>query len=171
MFCIAAHSACGQFRKHSLKPYHTHPQDVVDILVEYVPHVSQDMLAAAYLHDVPEDTKVSLVIIDQEFGKEVAYLVGGLTKTCWGSNPPPRRERFEWEVVRLKATCPDVKTIKIADSIVNMRDYIVQDPKYARDVYLPEKRILLDKALKEGDTVLWNLADSIINEFYKETQE
>lgn len=168
MFCIAAHSACGQIRKYSMLPYHTHPQDVVDILVEHVPHVTQDMLAAAYLHDVVEDTKASLVLIDQEFGKEVGWLVNGLTKTSWGDNPPPRRERFRFEVARIKGTCANVKTIKIADSIANMRDFIRDDPKYSRNVYLPEKRILLDSALKEGDTTLWNVADKIIKDFYKE---
>lgn len=40
----------------------------------------EKLICAALLHDVPEDTNISLDIIQQEFGEEVGHLVDGVTK-------------------------------------------------------------------------------------------
>jgi hypothetical protein len=53
-----------------------------------------------------------------------------------------------------------VKTIKLADLIDNSRSIIAHDPDFAH-VYLREKRLLLDEALREGDATLWAMADEI----------
>lgn len=163
-FSIAAHSAVGQVRKYTGVPYHTHPEAVFGILLAHAKAVTYEMLIAAFLHDVVEDTGVTIETIKKVFGNEVADLVAGMTKNTYPEGTK-RKYKFEAEVERLAATCPQVKTIKIADSIHNMLDFIANDPKYAKEIYLPEKRILLDKALKEGDTTLWNMADKIIIDF------
>ncbi len=165
IFAIAAHEAVGQKRKYSGVPYYTHPIAVCDIMRD-AKDVTDEMCMAAYLHDVVEDTGVSLATIQKNFGDEVARLVAGMTKNFYPEGTK-RAVKFKAEVQRLKATCPKVKTIKIADSIHNMVDFIHNDPTYARNVYLPEKRILLDSALKEGDTTLWKFADKVIKDFYK----
>jgi (p)ppGpp synthase/HD superfamily hydrolase len=165
VFSIAAHSAVGQFRKHSLLPYYTHPEKVANLLY-LAKDTTEEMFIAAYLHDVVEDTEVTIHTIRSLFGDKVAYLVEGLTKDVYPSGTK-RSMKFKAEVQRIKRYSPEVKTIKIADSIDNMRDYIAQDPTYARNIYLPEKRILLDKALKEGDTTLWLMADNLIKDFYE----
>lgn len=168
IFSIAAHSAAGQLRKHSGKPYHTHPQDVVDILKDNCGSlVTFDMIMAAYLHDVVEDTHVGHATILELFGPAVTKLVIGMTKLSYegAGSTPKRKDKFTLEVFRLSLQSPEVKTIKIADSIANMRDFIREQPEYARKVYLPEKRILLDEALKEGDNKLWMVADQIIKDF------
>jgi (p)ppGpp synthase/HD superfamily hydrolase len=165
IFAMAAHAAVGQTRKYSGLPYHVHPEQVRQLLLDHVPYVSQSMLDAASLHDVLEDTDVPAWMIEHEFGPEVARLVQGMTKREWNTKPaPPREFRFRSEVARLARCCPTVKTIKLADSYANMLDYVKDDVEYAKKVYLPEKRILLDEALKEGDKTLWNMCDQLINE-------
>lgn len=163
LFAMAAHAAVGQKRKYTGLPYHVHPRQVRQILVDHVPSATPAMLDAADLHDVVEDTQVTLEMINQEFGYEVARLVQGLTKFQYPADFT-RKRKFALEVVRLDNWCPRVKTIKLADSYANMLDYLKDDPKYAKKVYLPEKRILLDLALKEGDSVLWNMCDQLIKE-------
>src|SRR5580765_8807774 len=77
VFATAAHAAVGQVRKYTGEPYINHPAAVAEI-VRAVPH-SEAMLAAAWLHDVVEDTKVTYADIKAEFGEDVAVLVNWLT--------------------------------------------------------------------------------------------
>ena len=74
-FAINAHK--NQFRK-SGEPYAVHPILVASI----VGYISQDqtMVIASLLHDVVEDTPVEIEEIEQNFGKDVARIVEGLTK-------------------------------------------------------------------------------------------
>ena len=72
----------GQFRKYSGLPYIVHPIEVATI-VQTVEH-SEEMIAAALLHDVVEDTDYSFEDIAKEVSPEVADLVKGLTDV---SNP------------------------------------------------------------------------------------
>jgi len=66
-----------QYRK-SGEPYVVHPILVAAIVVSITD--DESMAIAALLHDVVEDTNVSLEEISQRFGKDVAHLVSGLTK-------------------------------------------------------------------------------------------
>lgn len=164
LFARGAHSAVGQVRKYTGVPYYTHPEAVAAI-VSKAANVTDEMIMAAYLHDVIEDTGVSYFTILETFGHEVARLVLGMTKHTYPEGTK-RKEKVQREIVRLNACCDKVKTIKIADSIHNMSDFIQNDPDYACDVYLPEKRMLLDNALEHGDPKLWSDADKIIKDFY-----
>ncbi len=74
-FAIKAHE--GQFRK-SGEPYVTHPILVAAITAAITG--DEDMTIAALLHDVVEDTPVTLQEIQEAFGERVALLVEGLTK-------------------------------------------------------------------------------------------
>ena len=78
IFATASHHAAGNVRKYTGEPYINHPAAVV-ALVASVPH-TPEMLAASWLHDTVEDTGVSLGLIEQEFGPEVANLVEMLTE-------------------------------------------------------------------------------------------
>src|ERR1700719_3147112 len=72
IFATAAHTAVKQTRKYTHEPYINHPAAVVK-LVASVPH-TPEMLAAAWLHDVVEDTGVTLKILDAEFGGKVTFI-------------------------------------------------------------------------------------------------
>lgn len=163
LIATVAHGALDQRRKHSGIAYINHPQDVVNVLENECFHATRRMIAAAWLHDVVEDTAITIDFIRQEFDTAIARIVWGLT------NRRPenmnRQQRHSYNSGRLGGCANDVKTIKLADCIANMRDIVREDPKFA-PVYLAEKRLLLDEALVGGCPVLWAIADKIIVEYF-----
>ncbi|MEN4053428.1 MULTISPECIES: RelA/SpoT family protein [Sulfurimonas] len=74
-FSIEAHKE--QFRK-SGEPYIVHPILVASIVAALTN--DESMAISALLHDVVEDTNISILEIEEKFGKDVAHLVSGLTK-------------------------------------------------------------------------------------------
>src|SRR3546814_15231434 len=65
-YAAAAHGSIDHVRKYTGEPYIHHPIEVMEI-VSSVPH-TEDMLAAALLHDTIEDTSVTQEDINREFG-------------------------------------------------------------------------------------------------------
>ena len=79
---------------------------------------NEDMIAAAWLHDIIEDTDVTLEQIEEWFGPNIALLVDGLT------DPPhfaslPLKIRKPMQAVRLLEKSNDVKIIKLCDQLSN----------------------------------------------------
>jgi GTP pyrophosphokinase len=74
-FAAAAHE--GQFRK-SGEPYIVHPLAAAQMLADM--HIDPVIVIATLLHDVPEDTAVTIEDIEKNFGSEIAGLVRGITK-------------------------------------------------------------------------------------------
>ena len=74
-FADSAHK--GQKRK-SGEPYIIHPLATAHILADL--RIDVAIVMAALLHDVPEDTKVTLEEVEKNFGPEVASMVKGITK-------------------------------------------------------------------------------------------
>lgn len=146
----------GQGRKYSHLPYIVHPQAVAE-LVRKIPH-TEEMIAAAWLHDTVEDTETSVEDIRKEFGGKVAELVEMLTDV---SKPTDGNRKIRKEIDRqhtAKAN-PEAKTIKLADLIDNSKDIMANDPNFAR-VYIREKIKLLE-VLQEGDPSLLTMANLI----------
>ena len=157
VFATAAHAAVKQVRKYTFEPYILHPTEVASI-VATVPHTNE-MLAAAWLHDTVEDTGVSIVDIQQEFGNEVASLVGWLTDV---STPEQGNRAARKAIDRDHTACApaEAQTVKLADLIANSRSILAHDPTFAR-VYLEEKRMLLE-VLTRGDATLMAEARRIV---------
>ncbi|AJX61186.1 HD domain-containing protein [Burkholderia pseudomallei] len=157
IFATAAHAAVDQRRKYTDEPYINHPQEVA-FIVETAGG-TPEMLAAAWLHDVVEDTGVMIETIEQEFGAEVATMVAQLTDV---SRPEHgnREERKRIDREHTAQAWPKTKTIKLADLISNSRSIAARDPKFAA-VYLREKQQLLD-VLRDGHPSLWREANSIV---------
>jgi (p)ppGpp synthase/HD superfamily hydrolase len=153
-FAGAAHESIGQKRKYSGEPYIVHPIAVADI-VRSVPHTSA-MIAAAYLHDVVEDTPVTIDEIRGAFGEEVAELVDWLTDV---SRPGDgnRRERKTIDLDHTARAPAQAKTIKLADLIDNSLTLARHDRKGFWPVYRREMLVLLE-VLKDGDRTLWKRA-------------
>jgi GTP pyrophosphokinase len=126
--CIMAQKAhAGQMRV-SGEPYIGHSLAVAQILAEL--RLDAETIVAALLHDVPEDTNVTLADIDKAFGHSVAALVDGVTKMKWiqewpGPTDKSKKERAHVESLRkmLLAMAEDVRVvlIKLADRLHNMR--------------------------------------------------
>ncbi len=76
-YTLADRAHAGQMRQTG-DPYITHPLTVAQLLAEY--GMDQTTLAAALLHDVVEDTEVTLDDVAKTFGDEVAGLIDGVTK-------------------------------------------------------------------------------------------
>jgi (p)ppGpp synthase/HD superfamily hydrolase len=150
VFATAAHAAVAQLRKYTNEPYIVHPKEVVGI-VKTVPHTPA-MLAAAWMHDVVEDTGVTLETVRAEFGDEVADLVGWLTDV---SRPDHgnRAARKAVDRAHTAAAPAAAQTVKVADIISNTRSIMEHDEKFAV-TYLAEKRLLLDVMSRADATLL-----------------
>lgn len=152
----AAQAHSGQLRKYSVLPYIAHPIEVLTILVEHSEWaVSEDMMVAAILHDVVEDTPVQLKGLEFVFGKSIAKLVEELTDVYTAEAYPNmnRKARKEAERLRLSAISSEAKSIKLADLISNTKSIVAADPGFSR-VYLAEKAALLDLMGKVDPSLL-----------------
>lgn len=76
MFATLAHK--NQTRKGNDIPYIYHPMEVLQILTEM--GCKEDVKIAGVLHDTVEGTDITIEDIEKEFGKRVAFLVGGHTE-------------------------------------------------------------------------------------------
>lgn len=72
-YATEAHSRSNHRRKYSLDPYDVHLRDVAAIVASATD--DPEMIAAAWLHDVVEDTPASFVDVEREFG-QIARLAG-----------------------------------------------------------------------------------------------
>ena len=122
-FALKAHA--GQLRR-SGEPYLQHPLETASILTDLKFDVSS--IAAALLHDVPEDSAIPLSEVEEKFGPEIASLVDGVTKLSHISGQMRNmqtKEELQAESMRkmLVAMAQDLRVvfIKLADRLHNMR--------------------------------------------------
>lgn len=147
VYAMAAHAAVGQLRKYTNEPYIVHPAEVA-ATVAAVPGSTPEMVAAAWLHDVVEDTGCTLTDIHLSFGPEVAALVGWLTDV----SRPEDGNRATRKAIDREHTAQapaEAQTIKLADLISNSRSIMQHDPEFAK-TYLAEKQLLLE-VMTKGD--------------------
>lgn len=144
VFAIAAHAAVGQKRVTG-EPYSDHPERVVAILRSAGFNRDEDrpLLAAAFLHDVLEDTKVTKELIGQLFGAEVMGLVVALSDVYTKTAFPDlnRASRKELEHRRMGTESGVAQTAKSADVLDNARGLA----RY------PDKKFALSYALELRD--------------------
>jgi guanosine-3',5'-bis(diphosphate) 3'-pyrophosphohydrolase len=119
-FDLAVEAHAGQ-RRATGEPYVTHPIASAQILAEL--GIDPIAIAAAILHDVPEDTEYSLTDIEERFGGEVAQLVDGVTKLSRFSTHSHEQQQAENIRKMLLAMAQDIRVvlIKLADRLHNMR--------------------------------------------------
>lgn len=159
LFATDAHR--GQKRKYTGENYIVHPAEVVGI-VESVPH-TKEMLAAAWLHDVVEDTDWLIEDIKWEFGHSVGSLVDWLTDVSKPSDGN-RERRKQIDREHIAKAPPEAKTIKLADLISNSRSIVQHDPDFAK-IYMREKELLMHSLLG-GDQTLFAQAMKILEDYY-----
>lgn len=128
IFAVKAHA--GTERRGKGFPYIVHPMEAVEIVATITP--DQELLAAAALHDVVEDTEISADEIRREFGDRIAALVvaesdvfveGVSEEDSW-------HDRKQAAMDRLAAAPHDAKIVAMGDKLSNMRaiarDYAVK---------------------------------------------
>ncbi|MBR3164152.1 bifunctional (p)ppGpp synthetase/guanosine-3',5'-bis(diphosphate) 3'-pyrophosphohydrolase [Candidatus Saccharibacteria bacterium] len=115
----------GQSRKTG-EPYIIHPLAVQKILEEW--HMDEDTVIAGILHDTVEDTDLTLKEIEQQFGKDVAFLVNGVTKLSKTRSGMKDLDEYLPQtsdnlLKLLIATGQDIRVliIKLADRLHNLR--------------------------------------------------
>ena len=116
-------------RRKSGEPYIYHPIAVAQIAAQEI-GLGTTSIVCALLHDVVEDTDISLEDIEREFGKKVAKIIDGLTKISgvFDYNSSLQAENFRKMLLTL---ADDVRVIliKLADRLHNMRtmDFMPRD--------------------------------------------
>ena len=145
----------GQKRKYTEEDYIIHPSQIVDNLQKYTS--CQETLAAAWLHDVVEDTFVNLDDIKLLFNENISNYVFYLTeplKVGQGN----RKFRKEAYIKQLSLAPSPVKLIKLLDIDNNIHSIFEHDKKYA-PIYLKEKIDFLN-VLTEADQSAFTLVEN-----------
>ena len=111
----------GMQQRESGAPYYSYPLEVAEIIAEM--RLDTDSIVTAILHDTIEDTDLTLEEIEQNFGKDVAKLVDGvtkLTKIKFHEDNARQAENFRKLLIALS---DDIRVllIKLADRLHNMR--------------------------------------------------
>lgn len=102
------------------RPYIVHLDDVYQILLKYT--TDEDILNAAYLHDILEDTKVTKILIEKEFNKRVADIVFNVSG--FGSNRIEKQRDIRNKI----ENDDDSIMLKMADRLANIRNSKVKKP-------------------------------------------
>lgn len=122
VFAAQCHS--GQYRKDGKTPYINHPLEVMNLVVTHVENPGTEMLIAAVLHDVVEDTNVTGSEIKHMFGAHVARLVAELTddKTL------TKEERKRVQLSEVHDLSDEGKLLRLCDKICNVYDILYAPP-------------------------------------------
>ncbi|GCE81759.1 HD domain-containing protein [Komagataeibacter oboediens] len=157
VFAAAAHASIDQRRKYTGDPYIVHPRRVAQTVKET--GARDEVVAAALLHDVVEDTPVTLAEIRAEFGEDVAALVEMVTDV---SRPEDgnRKVRKAMDRDHLALASAEGQTIKLADLIDNTASITRYDPGFAR-IYMREKAELLG-VLEKGNKTFHQHASFLV---------
>lgn len=142
VFAMKVH---GTQKRDSGEDYFTHPLEVAGILVAM--HLDVATIATALLHDTVEDTIATLDEIEKLFGKEVAFLVDGVTKLSqieFQSDKAKQAENFRKLLIAMSSDIR-VLLVKLADRLHNMRTlhFVVSEKKRIRvaqetmEIYAP----------------------------------
>lgn len=151
---FAAHAHETQVRKYTGEPYIYHPIDVATRLHDALNGGATDeMLAAALLHDVVEDCEVTFTEVRRRFGDITAHLVMCLTDLVTKEQGNRETRKF-MEAMRISHAPISAQVIKICDMMSNTASIVAHDPDFAR-VYLREKERALSAIF-----VAWTTYDS-----------
>lgn len=162
-YAINAHDSIKHRRKYTDEPYHVHLERVANLLATVCD--DEEMIAAAWLHDVLEDVApknpaINEAAIREAFGERVLQLVLELTDVSKPSDGN-RTVRKGLDRAHSATASPAGKTIKLADLIDNVIDISKHDPHFAR-VFRKEALLLLP-SLKEGNVVLFERLKQLLH--------
>lgn len=174
-FCVIQHE--GQ-KRWTNEEYYIHPFNVAKIIIGL--GMDSCAISAALLHDIVEDTGVTVEEVKKKFGDEVALLVDGVTKIGRLSFTSKEQQQAESLRKMLIAMGKDIRVIiiKLADRLHNMRTLDAVPEQKQRDKSLetlevyspiahrlgiqPIKEELEDLAIKHLDSVAYNEIEELL---------
>ena len=175
IFAVKAHA--GTERRGKGFPYIVHPLEAVEIVATITP--DQELLAAAALHDVVEDTDVSVDEIRSEFGDRIAALVAAESDTFEEgvSEEDSWHSRKRAAIERLASASHDAKIVALGDKLSNMRaiarDWAVQGDSFWNIFHAKDPkdhewhyRGLAESLRELQDTFAYKEFESLINQVF-----
>jgi (p)ppGpp synthase/HD superfamily hydrolase len=151
-FAKIAHE--GQKRKYNGRDYIEHPARVAARTMIYSD--DERLIAAAWMHDVVEDTSITIEEIRDQFGHTVANYVSELTNTSRAIRKP-RAERKKIDRDRIVLISPNAKLVKCIDRIDNLREMDLSPIGF--------RRLYADESLRLADVLRSKyLHDELIDE-------
>ncbi len=152
--------AHGSQLRHSGEPYFTHPLAVSDIIADL--GLDSTTIIAGILHDVVEDTELSIDEIEKEFNPEIAKLVDGVTKLKNYEFQSKEEQQSESLRKMFLAMASDIRVviIKLADRLHNMRTLKYQSENKQIEKAKETLEIYAPLAHRLGiSTIKWELED------------
>ena len=171
LFAVRAHS--GTERRGKGFPYIVHPMEAMAIASTMT--ADQEILAAAALHDVVEDTEVTLEDLRSEFGDRIAQLVD--TESDRSDERLDWRARKEESLRRLKSASYEEKIVAMGDKLSNMRaiarDYSTLGEVFWDRFHIKDKSVhgwryhaLLDALSDLSDTYAYQEFAFLVNRIF-----
>ena len=142
IYAVRAHA--GTERRGKGFPYIVHPMEAMEIVSTMTS--DQELLAAAALHDVVEDTDITVEEIRAEFGDRIASLVAAESDAGQEgvSEEESWRSRKEQGIRRLQGASRDVKIVALGDKLSNMRaiarDFALQGASFWNIFHVKDPR-------------------------------
>ena len=176
IFAVKAHS--GTERRGKGFPYIVHPMEAMEIVASITP--DQELLAAAALHDVVEDTDVTVEQLREIFGKRIADLVASESDAFEEgvSEEDSWHQRKQAAIDRLARASRDAKIVALGDKLSNMRaiarDYAAKGDALWTIFHTKDPadhewhyRGLADSLSDLSDTAAYREFISLINQVFK----
>ena len=176
IFAVKAHA--GTERRGKGFPYIIHPMETAGIVATMTS--DQELLAAAVLHDVVEDTDVTVEELRSEFGPRIAGLVASESDVFEDgvSEEDSWRSRKQAAIDRLAGASHDAKIVALGDKLSNMRaiarDYAVMGDAFWNIFHAKDPadhewhyRGLADSLRDLSDTFAFKEFESLINQAWK----
>ncbi|MBC7982074.1 bifunctional (p)ppGpp synthetase/guanosine-3',5'-bis(diphosphate) 3'-pyrophosphohydrolase, partial [Candidatus Parcubacteria bacterium] len=149
------------------RPQSHHLQEVADLV--WASGGTDIEVAAAWLHDVVEDSPTTVEDIKYIFGNEIAEIVDGLTDKS-DIEKLPISERKPIQAERVKTKSDSVKRIKICDQMSNMRG-VRNDPKESWSIEIRKEYTIGTKMVGDNCKGVSPVLDELFDAEYRKSAE